>query len=398
MTTAIKQSARVHVPVNGKPVKVWASEVEQGALDQADNLSRLPFVISHVALMPDAHQGYGMPIGGVLFADRAIVPYAIGVDIGCGVILAETDLTVEDVAPKLDNIGAGILDRVPVGNGPQAQHETPQEWPDALQTWPESIEPHWISKVQVQLGTLGGGNHFMELQADEDGRVYVMLHSGSRSLGKRICDHFHQVALALNQQWYSALPDKELAYLPWGTDEAGAYWEAMTYALRFAEWNRARMLERITEALQEHTQLGSIEVIVDCHHNYAAWENHKGKNGIVHRKGAVRARAGDDVLIPGSMGTGSYWARGLGNPESFETCQHGAGRAMSRAAAKRMYSGVDEMLAELEAVSTRVYAPDAQEVIDEAPRAYKDIESVMGASTDLVEVVKRLRPIATVKG
>lgn len=386
----------VHVPIGGKPVKVWAAEVEQGALDQADNLSRLPFVISHVALMPDAHQGYGMPIGGVLFADRAVVPYAIGVDIGCGVILAETNLTLEKVQPKLDAIGAGILAAVPVGNGPQAQHQTPQEWPNALASWPASIEPDWISRVQVQLGTLGGGNHFMELQADQDGRIYVMLHSGSRSLGKRICDHFHQVALALNQQWYSALPDKELAYLPWDTDEARAYWEAMQYALRFAEWNRLRMLDRIREVLAAEVD-GYASIIVDCHHNYAAWENHKGKNGIVHRKGAVRARAGEDVLIPGSMGTGSYWARGLGNPESFKTCQHGAGRAMSRGVARRSIS-LKEMQDTLTDAGTRVYTPDLDAVRDEAPGAYKPIEDVMAASADLVEVVKRLRPIATVKG
>lgn len=396
--TAVITGPEVHVPPNGKPVKNWARGAEQGALDQADNLARLPFVISHVALMPDAHQGYGMPIGGVLFADRAVVPYAIGVDIGCGVILSRTDLTVEEAVHSMDAIGAAILARVPVGNGPQAEHQKPQEWPDDLASWPEDIDPAWISKVQHQLGSLGGGNHFIELQADDEGRVYVMLHSGSRSLGKRICDHFHKIALGLNQRWYSALPDKELAYLPWDSDEAHAYWACMEYALRFAEHNRLRMLAGVNEALLETTSIGAGEVIVDCHHNYATWENHRGKNGIVHRKGAVRARAGDNVLIPGSMGTGSYWARGLGNPDSFETCQHGAGRAMSRAAAKRMYSGVDEMLGELEAVGTKVFTPDAKEVIDEAPRAYKDIESVMEASADLVEVVQRLRPIGTVKG
>lgn len=383
---------------NMKGIRNWATQVEPGALAQAENLAQLPFVISHVALMPDAHQGYGMPIGGVLFADRAVVPYAIGVDIGCGVILQRTDLTVEEAAERMDEIGSAVLAAVPVGNGPQAEHQTPQEWPDDLATWPEWIQPEWISKVQHQIGTLGGGNHFIELQADEEGHVYVMLHSGSRSLGKKICDHFHKVALGLNQRWHSALPDKELAYLPWDSDEAHAYWDCMQYALRFAEHNRARMLARVNDALSSNTTIGASQVIVDCHHNYATWENHKGKNGIVHRKGAVRARVGENVLIPGSMGTGSYWARGLGNPDSFETCQHGAGRAMSRGAARRMYSGVDEMLSELEAAGTKVYTPDAREVVDEAPRAYKDIESVMEASTDLVEVVQRLRPLGTVKG
>lgn len=386
---------KVHVPPAGKPVKVWAIDPEQGALDQADNIARLPFVISHVALMPDAHQGYGMPIGGVLFADKAVVPYAIGVDIGCGVVLYQTDLSAEQVAPVLPALLADILANVPVGNGPQAEHAEPMAL--GLEDVPV-LKAEWIDKASHQLGTLGGGNHFIELQADEDGRVYLMLHSGSRSLGKKICDHFHKLALSLNQRWHSALPDKELAYLPHGTPEFDDYWAGMSAALTFAERNRLEMAGEVEAALRrQFTGNWLFEQIVDCHHNYAAWESHAGRNGIVHRKGAVRARVTDDVLIPGSMGSASFWGRGLGNPDSFQTCQHGAGRAMSRGAARRAIS-LDDMKASLAAAGTSVVTPDLDAVRDEAPGAYKDVEAVMAASTDLVEVVKRLRPLGTVKG
>ena len=393
----------VHVPTGGKPVKSWASQIEDGAMEQADNLSRLPFVISHVALMPDAHQGYGMPIGGVLFADKAVVPYAIGVDIGCGVVLAETDLTVADLEPNKEKVLNQILRDVPVGNGPHGNRKEPMAGEALLDLMEYADVPHmvhtdWWMGACRQVGSLGGGNHFIELQADDEDRVYVMLHSGSRSLGKKTCDHFAKLALEQNRLWYSELPDKELAYVPVGTAGFDDYWVAMEFAMRFAEVNRARMLADATAALNRHAGTVGVNVIVDCHHNYAAWENHKGRNGIVHRKGAVRARPGEDVLIPGSMGTPSFWAKGLGNPDSFDTCQHGAGRAMSRAAARKMYSGVEEMRAELDAAGTKVYTANDTEVIDEAPRAYKEIEQVMADSLDLVTVEKRLMPLGTVKG
>lgn len=390
---------RVVQPEGGRPIKIFASQLEDGALEQAVNLSRLPFVISHVALMPDAHQGYGMPIGGVLFADNAIVPYAIGVDIGCGVVLHETDLTIEDVEDRRDEIGGAILAHVPVGNGPPGEYERPQLWPDELAAWPDQIEPGWISKVQHQIGSLGGGNHFIELQSAEDGRVYLMLHSGSRSLGKKICDRFHKIALEQNRLWFSDLPDKELAYLPFGTDEAEYYLRCMKYAMRFAELNRARMIERIGGALINvfGRSVVTPHALVDCHHNYAAWENHAGRNGIVHRKGAVRARDGESVLIPGSMGTYSVWGIGRGNRDSFETCQHGAGRAMSRGAARRSIT-LDQMQTVLTSFGTAVYTPDVSEVLDEAPQAYKSIETVMEDSADLVEIRQLLKPLLTVKG
>lgn len=388
------------VPDGGKPVKVWGDNIEEGALKQAADLARLPFVISHIALMPDAHQGYGMPIGGVLFAERAVVPYAIGVDIGCGVVLGQTDLVAKDLDVK--TLGQQILRDVPVGNGPHGNLKELFDEDEALTLMgyaevPYMIDPGWWAVALSQFGTLGGGNHFIELQADEDERVYVMLHSGSRSMGKRICDHFVKVALAANDQWHSKLPNRELAFLPTGTKGFDDYWVAMEFALRFAEQNRNEMLQQVVAAFARHAGTTNVKVVVDCHHNYAAWENHRGKNGIVHRKGAVQAHAGQDVLIPGSMGTASYWARGLGNPESFNTCQHGAGRAMARGAARRAIS-LDAMKAALSAAGTQVYTGDLDAVRDEAPAAYKNVEDVMAASTDLVEVVKKLRPLGTVKG
>jgi tRNA-splicing ligase RtcB len=339
------------------PIKSWALDIEGSALDQATNLSNLPFAIGHVALMPDAHTGYGMPIGGVLFADRAVVPYAIGVDIGCGVALVETDLTVETLGR--DGLKAALVQMardVPVGNASQPR---PVDRDEALAEiglpLPASIAPAWFDRAVNQLGTLGSGNHFLEVQRDESDRVYVMLHSGSRNLGKTICDEFHKRALAHNTAWHSELPHPELAYLPMGTEDYAGYWAAMEFALRFAEVNRSRMLDKAECAFERHTSVGRMERLVDIHHNYAAWENHLGTNGIVHRKGAVRARVGEMVLIPGSMGTASYVGEGLGNPESFSTCQHGAGRAMSRSAARKAKTAA-EVIAEMRTLGIALHS------------------------------------------
>jgi tRNA-splicing ligase RtcB len=378
------------------PVKSWAAEVEGKAQEQADNLSRLPFVLHHVALMPDAHAGYGMPIGGVLFADKAVVPYAVGVDIGCGVVLIETELVVEDMIP--DTVGF-ILDQVardvPVGNGPQAQHRSPQGEAFARPEVPDYVAVI-LDAAEVQLGTLGGGNHFLELQADPSGHVWFMLHSGSRSVGKKICDHHHRIASTLCRRWHVELPDPELAFLPLEADEAQAYWRDMTVALGWAEENRRRMAGKVVAAIGEQTGAKAWQVL-DVHHNYAAFENHYGQNGIVHRKGAVRARAGERVLIPGSMGTARYIAEGLGNPESFMTCQHGAGRARSRGETRRSVTLAD-MEAQMAQAGVLLVTPDRAKVTDESSFAYKDIEAVMAASADLVTPVTRLVPLGVVKG
>jgi tRNA-splicing ligase RtcB (3'-phosphate/5'-hydroxy nucleic acid ligase) len=381
------------------PIVSWAADLEGGALEQATNLSNLPFAIDHVALMPDAHAGYGMPIGGVLFADQAVVPYAIGVDIGCGVALVETDLTAETLTPaELKAVLAQIARDVPVGSSGQPKAVDPRaaigEMGIAL---PASIEAGWFARAVNQLGTLGSGNHFLEVQRDEAGTVFVMLHSGSRSLGKTICDSFHKRALALDRARHLALPHNELAYLPLGTPEFEGYWAAMTFALRFAEVNRSRMLDAVEAAFARHSRVGRIDRLVDVHHNYAAWEHHVGRDGIVHRKGAVRARAGETVLIPGSMGTASYVAEGLGNADAFDTCQHGAGRALSRTKARKAKTSA-EVFAEMADLGVAIHSGDPKTVAEEAPFAYKDIETVMAASADLVRPIKRLTPLGVVKG
>jgi len=384
-------------PETRVPIFNWAVDIEAGAMAQAVNIANLPFAIDRVALMPDAHQGYGMPVGGVLFTDKAIVPYAIGVDIGCGVALIETDYTVDRLdEAKVTALLAQIARDVPVGNGPQAQHREPQGEP-FLYEYPISDTATMARDAAgVQLGTLGGGNHFLELQRDDAGKVWFMLHSGSRSVGKKICDAWHKVALGLDRRWYSQLPHDELAYLPWGTDEAEGYWNDMTFALAWAEENRRRMVDKVVYAFGRVLGATAWQVL-DVHHNYAAWENHFGKNGIVHRKGAVRAREDDLVLIPGSMGTASYVALGLGNPQSFQTCQHGAGRARSRSATRKMTT-LDDMNRQLEQAQVTLVTPNREKVIDESAMAYKDIESVMAASVDLVTPTTKLYPMGVVKG
>ena len=397
-TTATDMLPSVQKP-GRVPIKSWAPDLEARAFEQAVNLSNLPFAIDHVALMPDAHAGYGMPIGGVLFADRAVVPYAIGVDIGCGVALVETDLTVETLGAEglervLETIDAGVPTGFETLDGAVDRDEAEAAIGIEL---PDSVRAAWFEKSLTQLGTLGGGNHFLEIQRDGNGRVFVMLHSGSRSLGKAICDESHKRALALNKAWHSDLPHDELAYLPVGSDEFGAYWKAMAFALRFAEVNRTRMLDVVEAAFERHTAIGRFDRVVDVHHNYAAWETHGGMTGIVHRKGAVRARDGETVLIPGSMGTASYVGEGLGNAESFHTCQHGAGRAMSRTAARKAKTST-AVYAEMEALGVVLRSSEPKDVAEEAAFAYKDIESVMAASASLVRATKRLTPLGVVKG
>ena len=402
-TSTVAEAEVTALPLVSKPGRVpimsWIGEPDARTLEQATNLSNLPFAIDHVALMPDAHAGYGMPIGGVLFADKAVVPYAIGVDIGCGVALVETDLTVEDLpSAALDAVLADIDRGVPTGfHG----LKVPVNREVALESMgiakPESVKDVGFDRALSQLGTLGGGNHFLELQRDEARTVFVMLHSGSRSLGKAICDEFQKRALAQNRAWHSVLPHDELAYLPVGTDDFVGYWSAMEFALRFAEVNRSRMLDVVERSFEHLTKVGRFDRLVDVHHNYAAWEHHVGKNGIVHRKGAVRARAGEVVLIPGSMGTASYVAEGLGNAESFATCQHGAGRALSRTAARKAKTS-REVYDEMSTLGVVLRSSDPKGVAEEAAFAYKDIESVMAASASLVRATKRLTPLGVVKG
>ena len=384
------------------PVYSWAADLEGEALRQARNIGDLEAAIDHAALMPDAHAGFGMPIGGVLFTEDAVVPYAIGVDIGCGVQLARTNLTWEDdlEAAKLRAVLRQVQRDIPTGFSIHKRPPVPlgRLLDRVGMDPPPAIQRGWLERAALSLGTLGGGNHFLEVQRDDENRVYFMLHSGSRNLGKQICDRFARTALEICRAAGRALPDPELAYLRIGEDaEAQRYWEAMTFALRWAEQNRRQMMDRVEDAFRKHASVHTFERLVDIHHNYASEETHVGARGIVHRKGAVRADAGETVLIPGSMGTASYVGEGLGNALAFGSCQHGAGRALGRNAAKRLKSGSD-VVAEMAGWGIQFLSGAPRDAAEEAAFAYKDIETVMALSSDLVRPVTRLRPLGVVKG
>ena len=386
------------------PIWSWAGSAEEAALAQARNLANLEVARHHVALMPDAHTGFGMPIGGVLFTEGAVVPYAIGVDIGCGVQIARTNLVWEDNfnPEKLRNVLRQIQRDVPTGF---TSHKAPVMAKDRLLDvmgvdlpGKRSVHAAAFDGALNQVGTLGGGNHFLEVQRDpESNRVFFMLHSGSRSLGKKLCDVHAKVAL----EWCNAnrheLPDKDLAWLPIDLDEGAAYWDAMSFALRWAEVNRKVMMDAVEAAFRKHASVHEFERLVDVHHNYAAPEIHFGVSGTVHRKGAVRAGAGDLVLIPGSMGTASYIAEGLGAAESFETCQHGAGRVLGRNAARRLKTP-EEVQEEMAAWGIEFVSNEPRSAAEEAAFAYKDIDDVMAASADLVRPLNCLLPLGVVKG
>lgn len=398
------------------PIRSWVpNDLDDKTFEQASNLAKLPFTINHVALMPDAHAGYGMPIGGVLFADKAVVPYAIGVDIGCGVQIAKTNLVWGDTfdKEKLKNVLHQIQRDVPTGfsvhkdGGPYTLAELEERLLARGASYYEAVElaeaegfggyEHAFAGALAQVGTLGGGNHFLEVQRDDDNVVYFMLHSGSRSLGKKTCDFYAKHALAQNQRYHVALPDKDLAFFPADTSGFRAYWSAMEVGLRWAEINREWMMSKVEYAFKKHASVHSFDVLTDVHHNYASWENHLGRNGVVHRKGAVSAREGEMVLIPGSMGTNSYIAEGLGNKLSFTTCQHGAGRAVGRKEMMRRMT-TEEVMEDMKNRDVMFISNEPKSAAEEAPSAYKDISDVIEASKDLIKPLVKLTPLGVVKG
>ncbi len=385
--------------INNRPVKIWTDYVEESAMRQIENLASLPFLFHHLAIMPDVHAGQGMPIGGVLASVDAVVPNAVGVDIGCGMCAMKTNWLVSDIAPEVlrKKIMRGIRKRIPLG---MDHHKEAQD---------ESFLPtgHDIDKMVIvkqrqlsiakEVGTLGGGNHFIELQKDEEGHLWVMLHSGSRNLGARVGAYYNEIAEQLNARWYSQVsPDVHLAFLPLGTKEFGMYWEEMKYCVDFAFCNRRLIMQRIQEVLADALPGIGFEPIINIAHNYAAMETHFGQKVIVHRKGATLAEEGVTGIIPGSQGTASYIVEGLGNPDSFCSCSHGAGRVMSRTAAVKTLDMAAEV-ARLDAQGI-VHAIRCQSDMQEASGAYKDIESVIANEQDLVRVKTRLLPIAVIKG
>ena len=398
---------------SGVPVKAWIRGVplEDSARKQLLNAAQLPFVFKWIAAMPDVHWGIGATVGSVIPTKGAIIPAAVGVDIGCGMMAVQTSLNARDLPDNLKGVRSAIEKAVPHGrtnNGRAgdrgAWHRIPEPnrevWLRELKAGYESIlarHPKLDHGNHANhLGTLGTGNHFIEVCLDETETVWFMLHSGSRGVGNRLGSYFIDLARQDMKKFFVNLPDVDLAYFPEHTEHFEDYVQAVEWAQDYARWNRHLMMQQIVEAVRNSGEVPPFSAelkAINCHHNYVARESHFGENVLVTRKGAVRAREGDLGIIPGSMGARSYIVRGKGNPQSFMSCSHGAGRAMSRGEAKRRFT-VEDHKRMTEGVECRKDA----DVIDETPAAYKSIDAVMAAQADLVEIVHTLRQVVCVKG
>lgn len=394
------------------PIKAWVKglPLDDGARNQLIDLSRMPFIHKWVAAMPDVHLGIGATVGSVIPTLEAIIPAAVGVDIGCGMMACRTTLTATDLPDNLREMRKAIEKAVPHGRTSGGRRNDKGAW----QRIPKQVEKRWAEldtgfrallekypKLEranhiVHLGTLGTGNHFVEVCLDESQQVWFMLHSGSRGIGNRIGMFFIEMAKRDMERWHLRLPDKNLAYFPEGTEHFDDYVMAVNWAQQFARINRELMMAAVIDAVRRMGGLPQFKAdveAVNCHHNYVKQEFHYGKDVWVTRKGAVRAGKGELGIIPGSMGASSYIVRGKGNPESFESCSHGAGRSMSRSEARRRFTVEDHRKA-----TADVECRKDDGVIDETPMAYKPIDQVMAAQTDLVEIVYRLRQVVCVKG
>lgn len=401
---------------NALPIKIWSTpdSVDEKCLEQAVNLSKLPFVHKWVALMPDTHAGKGMPIGGVLACEGAVIPNAVGVDIGCGMAFVQTNIPVKALRETITGSGTllqaivgDILRGIPTGFAhhgkaqPSAVLDRAKEELSKYDGDSELIGN--IEEGYFQVGTLGGGNHFIELQEDEDGLCTIMLHSGSRNFGFRICNYFNDIAKTLNERWHSAVdPQWGLSFLPADSSEGQRYLNWMNLAMDFAYENRAAMLQSaesiFSRLVEKYTGLvPEFTNEINCHHNYAAIENHFGKNVYVHRKGAIRAREGELGIIPGAMGSASYIVRGKGNPESFMSSSHGAGRLYSRTKAMELFS-VENVIVDLKEQNVVLGKQKKSDVPEESRFAYKDIDTVMANQSELTEPIKRLFTVGVVKG
>jgi tRNA-splicing ligase RtcB len=403
METTPETPFETHAITDGVPVKAWTRgvAVDARALEQLGRAARLPIIHGWIAAMPDVHVGIGATVGSVIPTLGAVIPAAVGVDIGCGMTAVCTTLTAAELPVKLKGLRAAIEQRVPVGRGsfrdaPKAQQAV---WARLGPRYEKVIARRPTAAVKdpsLQLGTLGTGNHFVEVCLDEADRVWFMLHSGSRGLGNRFGTVFIEQAREDMRSQQLNLPDQDLAYFKEGTEHFDEYVEAVSLAQEYAAENRRLMMAAVIDAAVSTRALPPFDATVaaiDCHHNYVAREHHYGADVLVTRKGAVRAGLGQLGIIPGSMGTRSYIVRGLGNPESYESCSHGAGRAFSRTAAKERFT-----LADHEAATRGIECRKDKGVLDETPAAYKPIEDVMRAQSDLVEVVHTLKQVLCVKG
>ena len=394
------------------PVKVWTTDIEDAALKQLHNMSTLPFIHSHIAVMPDVHWGMGSTVGSVIPTIRAIVPASVGVDIGCGMVAAKLTIRPDQLPDTLHGVRSALEAAIPHGRTDNGAANDRGAWgdiPEPVGTeWTRLAEDTRLTEVKEkhkklftqdsgarQLGTLGTGNHFVELCLDKDNAVWLMLHSGSRGTGNRIGSYFIQKAKELMERYYIKLPDPDLAYIPEAELIFGDYWKALSWAQDYALTNRTIMLHNAMAALSREIGLAVTygAEAVNCHHNYVSREKHFGESVLVTRKGAVRVRQGELGIIPGSMGARSFIVRGKGNAEAFNSCSHGAGRKMSRGEAKRKFT-----LADMEAQTAGVECRKDADVIDEIPGAYKSIQEVMDNQADLVDIVAELRQIVCVKG
>ncbi|MGP5209399.1 RtcB family protein [Psychrobacter alimentarius] len=398
----------------GTPIRLWTKgvPVDPKAHDQLIKASKMPFIYKWLAVMPDVHVGIGATIGTVLPTKEAIIPAAVGVDIGCGMMAVQTTLTADDLPDNLRGLRTELEKAIPHGRSKirgRGSRRDVGSWtnPDdaVMNGWGTLVDDfNYITQKHpklkntnnlTHLGTLGTGNHFVEVCLDETNQVWIMLHSGSRGVGNAIGRYFIELAREDMRKWFINLPDKDLAYFAEGTEHFDDYWFAVGWAQRFAFKNREIMMEKAIKALRQVVTkpFDAAVKAVNCHHNYVDKEEHYGEEVFVTRKGAVRARVGEYGIIPGSMGAKSFIVRGKGNEESFCSCSHGAGRVMSRTEAKKVFTTADQ-IAQTEGVECRKDA----DVIDEIPAAYKNIDDVMNAQSDLVEVVHTLRQVVCVKG
>lgn len=399
------------------PIKIWLNnenDLEESCLEQAYNIASLPFLYKWACLMPDTHTGKGMPIGGILAAENVIIPNAVGSDIGCGMAFTQTNIKVSEFRDIITGSGSllhciigNILRTIPVGYTSYKKKQKSNVIDNALknselyQKQNELFQE--LNEAYLQIGTLGGGNHFIELQEDDDGYLCIMVHSGSRHLGNQVCSYFHNKARQLNSMWFSTVPDSfRLAFLPVESEEGKDYINWMNLCLDYAYENRFYLLKKTKEIVSEAVlkQTGksiNFKGEINCHHNYASLETHYGKPVWIHRKGAIRAMAGELAVIPGAMGSYSYIVEGLGNPESFCSSSHGAGRKYSRKGAMENFT-CEQVICDLKSQNVILGKTKKSDVAEESRFAYKDIETVMSNQKDLVKPIKRLKSIGVVKG
>jgi len=373
-------------------IKSWCNNPEDGAINQARNLANLPFIFRQVCLMPDTHSGYGMPIGGVIATQGVVICNAVGIDIGCGMLAVKTSLTEIDIE-TLKKIMGDIRESVPVGFNHHKEKQDEYFIPKPIDF---KINKQEYENSFYQVGSLGGGNHFIEIQKGDDDFIWYMIHSGSRNVGLKVAKHYDKLAQILNAKWFSTVDKSvELAFLPIETNEAKEYLEEMKWCLDFSNKNRELMSLQISRAFLKHTKCSLLESI-NIQHNYAKFEHHFGKDVLIHRKGATSAKLGELGIIPGSQGTSSYIVEGLGNEDSFQSCSHGAGRTMGRNQAIKNL----DMDKELSMLNSKNILHSIRNVndLDEAPSAYKDIDTVMDEQKDLVKIKVKLSPLAVIKG